>query len=299
MRTTTVNARTELYAILGDPIIYAMSPVIINSAFDRANLDRVMVALQANQETVDEVFAALKKVGLKGSAVTMPVKAAVAKLCDRLEDEALLTGVVNCVALQDGKYVGCNTDSMGFWKAVLNRTGGVAPQSMFAMGAGGFSKAAVAQAALRGCKKIVVANRLEETELVAAFRAFIDQLVAKIPDVSVEIIDWNVDQWRPVLKDMELVGNGTPNGMNDKGDLHEIFPYDACKKEAVFYDAVYKPLETRFRAKAAELGHRTVPGLDFLAQQGAHSFTIWTGMEADADVMRQDAMNFLEAQAKQ
>ncbi len=296
MRKKTVNARTEFYAILGDPIIYAMSPVVINAAFDAAGLDRVMVALRANLDTVGEVFPALLKAGLKGCAVTMPVKAPVAKMCDVLKDEALLTGVVNCVSLEDGKYVGYNTDSMGFWNAVLARTGGKAPESMFALGAGGFSKAAVAQAALRGCKKIVVANRLEETDLIATFKQFVATLKTKVSGLEVEIIDWKPETWAPHLKAAALVGNGTPNGMNDKGDLHEVFPFDQARKDAVFYDAIFKPLETKFIAAAARRGHIIVPGIDFNAHQATHSFRIWTGLEVDAETMRKSAIDFLQAQ---
>ena len=41
MEPFIVNAKTDLYAILGDPISHSMSPVIHNNAFRRFGMDKV------------------------------------------------------------------------------------------------------------------------------------------------------------------------------------------------------------------------------------------------------------------
>ena len=106
MREETVNAKSRLYAILGDPISHSMSPVIMNSAFDRLHMDCVFLALKANLETFDQVMAAMKLIDLKGYVFTMPVKEAALPYMDALSDEAQVIGAVNCVVNKDGKLIG-------------------------------------------------------------------------------------------------------------------------------------------------------------------------------------------------
>ena len=42
MRKKTVNARSKIFTIIGDPISHSMSPVIMNSSFDRLDMDKCL-----------------------------------------------------------------------------------------------------------------------------------------------------------------------------------------------------------------------------------------------------------------
>ena len=106
MRKQTVNPKSGLYAILGDPISHSMSPVIMNSAFDRLDMDTVFLALKANLETFDQVMTAMKLIDLKGYVFTMPVKEVAVPYMDELSDEAEIIGAINCVVNKDGKLIG-------------------------------------------------------------------------------------------------------------------------------------------------------------------------------------------------
>lgn len=293
MRKQTVNPKSGLYAILGDPISHSMSPVIMNSAFDRLDMDNVFLALKANLETFDQVMTAMKLVDLKGYVFTMPVKEVAVPYMDELSDEAEIIGAINCVVNKDGKLIGYNTDSMGFWTAVQEKNPEKMPiNKAFIMGAGGFARAAVAQAALQGVKEIVVANIMEHTSFIESFNQFTARIAKKCPDVTIRLLDWKPETWVEELAGCQLVANATPNGMKDQGDLHEIFPYEAVKEGTIFFDAVYEPRITRFLKKADSLGFRTVAGLDLLAHQGVCSFYNWTGVLVEAEQMRQDVLDF-------
>ena len=293
MREETVNAKSRLYAILGDPISHSMSPVIMNSAFDRLHMDCVFLALKANLETFDQVMAAMKLIDLKGYVFTMPVKEAALPYMDALSDEAQVIGAVNCVVNKDGKLIGYNTDSIGFWTAVQEKNVEKRPiRKAFVMGAGGFTRAAVAQAALQGVPEIVVANIMSHASFVESFRHFLTRIDAKCPEVRIRLIDWDPELWRKELGDCQLVANATPNGMKDQGDLHQIFPYEAVSPGTIFFDAIYEPRVTRFLRRAGELGFQTVAGLDLLAHQGVCSFYNWTGVQVSPEQMRQDVLQF-------
>lgn len=295
MREKTINAKTGLYAILGDPISHSLSPVIMNSEFDRRDMDCAFLALKSREGDMDMVMKALRLFGLKGYVFTMPVKEAAVPYMDELKAEAEIIQAVNCAKSVDGRLVGYNTDSLGFWRAVQSHNHQKkAVRKAFVLGMGGFAKAAVAQLALQGVGEIVVANRLEETAYVESFGRFIERLKNWVPEVQVRCLDWDPQEWKQELGDVDLIANGTSNGMYGSGDLGTMFPYDHVAEDAVFFDAVYAPLVTEFLKNAKARGHQTVEGLELLVYQGICSFQIWTGLEAEAGAMRENALRFLQ-----
>ena len=70
----TISGHTDLYAILGNPIVHSMSPVIMNRNFERNDLDKVFLALKSDLTDFDTVFPVLIGCGFKGYVFTMPVK---------------------------------------------------------------------------------------------------------------------------------------------------------------------------------------------------------------------------------
>ena len=123
---------------------------------------------------------------------------------------------------------------------------------------------------------------------------FLDRLVQKVPDVNVKVIDWDPKLWINDIKAADVVANATPNGMKGEGNLHVIFPYEATKKDAIFFDAIYEPIVTDFLAKASEHGFTTVGGLDLLVHQGACSFKNWTGFDVEPAEMKSDIIKFFQ-----
>jgi shikimate 5-dehydrogenase len=62
-------------------------------------------------------------------------------------------------------------------------------------------------------------------------------------------------------------------------------PSDLIRSQALVYDLVYQPAETRLIRDAREAGARTIGGLPMLVYQGAASFKVWTGKDAPIDIM--------------
>jgi shikimate dehydrogenase len=196
---------------------------------------------------------------------------------------------------ENGRLIGYNTDSIGFWKAVQEKNPDQKPiKKAFLMGMGGFARAAAAQMALQGVGEIVVANRLSEENYVASFRSFLVRLSQKNPSVKVRLIDWAPELWEDELAGCDVVANGTPNGMKCIGNLDRIFPYHALTPGAIVFDAIYEPLVTAFLKKAQNLGFATVEGLDLLVHQGTASFFNWTGVDVDPAQMKKDILRFLK-----
>ena len=63
-------------------------------------------------------------------------------------------------------------------------------------------------------------------------------------------------------------------------------------------DLVYHPLDTALLRAARAAGARAVDGLGMLVHQAAHSFRLWTGVDAPVTVMREAALAELAARAR-
>lgn len=132
------------YAVLGDPVAHSLSPTMQNAAL----LDR---GIEAEYHAVRITAGQLRtlKEGpagrfLAGFNVTAPLKEAVAAVCDGRTDPARDVGAVNTVKVEDGKWLGHNTDSGGVLTVASQAWGGEGPPARgVVLGAGGSARAAV------------------------------------------------------------------------------------------------------------------------------------------------------------
>jgi shikimate dehydrogenase len=148
------------YAVLGDPIGHSLSPAMQNAAMAERGIDSEYwpIRMQPGQ------LAALKK-GPAGSLLagfnaTAPLKEAVAALCDGRTDQARSLGAVNTVKVEDGKWLGHNTDSGGILTVLTQAWQQEAPPvQAVVLGAGGSARAAVDALARWDIGRIEVRNR--------------------------------------------------------------------------------------------------------------------------------------------
>ncbi len=90
-----------------------------------------------------------------------------------------------------------------------------------------------------------------------------------------------------------MVINATSIGL---GDADARVPLDAVTLESdmVVADVIFNPPETRLLRDATERGCQTLDGLGMLVNQAVIGFHIWTGRDADPQVMRDALEEFLE-----
>ena len=105
-----INAETEVYAVIGDPIEQSLSPAIHNAAFRHLGLNKVMVPFLIPAGKLAESLKELEWLGIKGFSVTIPHKEDVVPLLTSKDGAVERTGSCNTVIVQDGKKLGYNTD---------------------------------------------------------------------------------------------------------------------------------------------------------------------------------------------
>ncbi len=113
----------------------------------------------------------------------------------------------------------------------------------------------------------------------------VDQFKSNFADIIFETI--NMEDKTLISEKFtqaDILVNASPAGMDGVGSLD--IPLSDLNKDAVVYDLVYKPANTKLLTDAKELGHKASGGLSMLLYQGAESFEIWTGENAPVDVMR-------------
>lgn len=149
-RFRSVSREATLFGVTGYPLKRTRSPEIHNAAFLCEDEDAVMIPFSA--KTAKEALAFMKAMKMKGLAVTIPHKETIMPLLDRIDPVAKRIGAVNTVSFERGKYVGYNTDVIGFAEALTAFAGAVKGKRVAVLGDGGAAQAVKAALKQLGAK---------------------------------------------------------------------------------------------------------------------------------------------------
>lgn len=267
-----INAKTRLFAVLGDPVAHSLSPVMHNAACRVLGIDAVYVALRVPPAALDAVLAALAAVGAAGNA-TVPHKEAVERAVARKTDVCARVGACNTfwTDAETQGLVGDNTDVAGI-RAALDELGADARAGPWLVAGTGGSARAVAIAAAE-----------ERVPLFVRSRA---------PDRAQRFVEWARTQSvtaepaaEATMRQARLAINATPVGLHS----HDGLPIDpkAVPGLRAALDLVYLPGETRWVRALRGAGARARDGRDVLVHQGAAAFErFFPGTAAPVEVMR-------------
>ncbi|MDN5311132.1 MAG: shikimate dehydrogenase [Thermoanaerobacteraceae bacterium] len=293
-----IDAETRLVGVIGNPISHSLSPVMHNAAFDALALNYIYMAFQVEKDDLEEAVKGIRALGLAGINVTIPHKTCVIPFLDELSPEAEMIGAVNTILNRSGKLIGYNTDGYGFEMA-LQKQGGIClkDKNVFIIGAGGAAHAIAGQSVLSGASSVTLTNRTFEK--AKSLMEFLNRSSCRCNQSAGKIIPWDKDAWRSILPHSDIIVNTTSIGMKGQGNLALDIPWDSIKKDAVFFDAVYTPMETLFLKEAKRLGYKVVSGLYMLIYQGARAFELWTGKRPPIEVMEKAVLTYFARKGEQ
>src|SRR5450432_2902977 len=277
-RIEQMDAATRIYGVVGDPVAHSLSPVIMNAALRRENVNGVYLALHA--KTLKDLIHCVRKIPLHGLSITMPYKQAILPHLDNTDAHTAKIGACNTVVRgQDGKLYGFNTDIAGIIRPLQHRIT-IPDAKVLVLGAGGAARAAVFGLKERGAE-VWILNR-------TAAKA--QKLARQAKAHSIKRADL-----RKVAFD--VIVNATPVGMDNTRDC----PLKDQEIQArVVFDMVYDPVETHLLQVARAKGIVVIPGIEMFVQQAARQFEIWTGKPAPAgDMLRAVTLALQERAAAQ
>ena len=155
-RVDQVDTATRVYGVAGDPIGHSLSPVIMNTALRRENVNGVYLPLHA--KTLKDLIHCVREIPLHGLSITMPYKQAILPYLDNTDAHTAKIGACNTVVRgQEGKLYGFNTDIAGVLRPLEQRLA-IEKAKVLVLGAGGAARAAVFGLKERGAE-VWILNR--------------------------------------------------------------------------------------------------------------------------------------------
>jgi len=274
-----ISGQTRIVGIFGDPIAHTRSPAMQNAAFQACKLSYVYVPYLVRSKNLSRAVQGIRALNLAGINVTVPHKEHIVRYLDSLSDGAQLCGAVNTIVNRDGHLFGDNTDGRGFLQSLQEYE--LPPQQgeVILIGAGGSARAVLVSLLRAGYGPITIVNRTfaNAKSLVKSYHNLSKTEVRASPLDALQNLS--------LLERASLIINGTSVGL----DGEDFFPlaYEATPRSCLFYDLLYRSGPTSFLCGAKAARRAILDGREMLLHQGALAFTLWTGMPAPLQTMKQ------------
>jgi len=268
-RGKDTSPKADLYALLGGKsIVGSLSPYLHNTAFRGAGKDALLVPFPS--DTIEAALENLELFGVKGAAITVPLKEAVLPYLAWQSTDVQKIGACNTLVWRDGAWSGYNTDADGFERSALESFDRTDFSGMKAtiLGAGGAAKS-VALALYRKGAECVILNRTMSTAR---------ELARKYGFAWGPLDDRAIDT---VSNHSDLIVQATSMGMQGgpEGDPLDFYEFDGHEK---VFDLIYRPAKTPFLQRAEAAGCVAVNGYKMLCYQAVGQYRRWMGEEPPA-----------------
>lgn len=234
------------FGLIGYPLGHSFSKIYFEKKFKLENIKNTEY-LNLENSSLEELFSSKKLLTLKGFNVTIPHKEAIIPYLDELSKEAKAIGAVNCVKRKGQKFIGYNTDYIGFLNSFKKVKKSYHKKALI-LGNGGATKA------------IIYALNVLELDY---------QIVSRGSSFDYTDID------KKCLEEYQIIINCTPLGTHPDTDKHPLIPYQFLTDKHFLYDLVYNPLESRFLSFGKEKKCTIKNGKEMLEIQADESWFIW------------------------
>ena len=238
-----------------------------NAGYRALDLPFVYVAFSIDNP--QEAVLAMRYLGIRGFAVSMPHKIAIMPYLDTIDETAAKIGAVNTIVNDDGHLTGYNTDWVGAVHALEEKVDLSGKRSVV-VGAGGAARAIVYGLVERG-SHVTIFNRTPESGAALArnFGAAFGGGLAELASAG----------------EYDVLVNATSVGFH--ASEASIVPASMLQAGSTVLDAVFLPPQTKLLRDAGARGCITVQGTRMLVHQALFQFELYTGVAAPLEVMEE------------
>jgi len=275
-----INAETQVFGVVADPVSHSLSPLIHNAAFLAQRVNAVYLPFRIPREHFEHSLNALEALDIRGYSVTLPHKVAALDLAKTKIPPTAEIGALNTLFRgPGGEWCGANTDCDAALASLrlsldpacdpLNpTTDPLNGKRVLILGAGGVARA-IAMGLIRAGAAVTITNRTK------AKAAELAQAVGCV------LAGWE----NRGAVGTDILINCTSVGMHPKVDESPLQQHWLDEGMTVF-DTVYTPERTLLIAQARERGCKVVTGVDMFVRQAARQYEYFTGRPAPIEVMR-------------
>jgi shikimate dehydrogenase len=244
----TIDGATRIYAIVGDPIAHARSPLVYNPRIEKAGRNAVLIPWHVPAASFDVAMRGLQQTAnVDGIIVTFPFKQQALAVADAVAIRARQVGATNALRREaDGRWTADMFDGVGLVRAVASAGRSVRQQRIWLIGAGGAGSAIAFALADAG------AAALHVTDLNSArAKSVAEAIAATYPACSATTT-------APHLDDISILINATTVGLTGEDEL----PVAAASLPGhlTVVDIVPRRDPTRLLALAQASGCTTIAG---------------------------------------
>ena len=244
------------YLVIGNPIKHSLSPKLHNHWIKKNNINAIYEKKQLIESELEEIISELREDKIYGINVTVPFKVSIIPFIDELSLEAKEAHSVNTIYKENNKILGHNTDISGFELAVRGKGYNLKNKTIFILGAGGVVPSIILALKKMSVSKIIVSNRTQKKA---------EELKKKFS--YIETYNWGK------VPNFDMIINATSIGLNNNDELK--LKFDEVGPDKIFYDVIYNPTQTKFLARAKQLGNQIENGKMMFVYQAHQAFTIW------------------------
>jgi len=266
------------FAVIGDPISHSLSPVMHNTNFKVLGLNDTYEALHIPVQDFDNIKEIITEKNLSGFNITIPHKERIIPFLDDIDEQAKAVGAVNTVKIEGNKWIGYNTDGLGYVKGLKQVYPDLSNAYILILGAGGASKGIATVLSQCVQPKLTIANRT----------------MSRFDNWKLDINAITLQQAEQYLDEFDIIINTTSAGLDNNKE--SVIRLDQLSPNTLVSDIIYIPYKTSFLQQAEEKGNPIYNGLDMFVYQGAESFKIWTGKDAEIKEMKLAVLNQLKGE---
>lgn len=251
------DKNTSFLGVIGNPISHSRSPELHSFIYSELDLKAKYFALSF--ETDDSLLNFLKESeklpNNPGFNITIPFKETVFRKFNSPQLQTI--GAVNTLVKSDGKFLGNNTDWIGFVDPIRQ----LSIKSAVILGWGGAAKGVVfgLRSVWPECKITIISRKKHDN----------------LPGINWVLSDYS--DLNQAIKPTDLIVNSTPLGMKGKQDNFSDHFLSRLPETNFAYDIIYTPAETRFLTFFKSKSVPVQNGLAMFIGQALAAHEFWFG----------------------
>ncbi len=278
MHKKEIDSKTNLCAVIGNPVEHSLSPAIHNASFAAIGLNWIYTAFCVKD--IADAMRGIKALGIKGASITIPHKVEAKKYLDWIDPTAEKIGGINTVVNTDGLLKGYNTDGSGALKALIDSGCETSGKNILVIGSGGAARAIAFTIALQKTPERLSIAGIIENEVLQLCRDIEDKTGFKPESV---IMEKGLTERR--IDNTDIIIHCSPVGMYPD-TLQAVISSEMFGKHHTVFDIVYNPLKTLLLKNAERAGAKTISGIEMFVNQAAFQFELWTERKAPFETMK-------------